>query len=365
MKKAVVILFIFVLTACANEPEPVEEITVPQAPQIISPADGDEFVASDVELTWDYAPLTDNQRYVLRLWYGDNQDDQREVWLLDNDHIAQEQIDSYSRDLGQFHWQVAVVNVDDTGGFDSMASDWSETSSLNRVRRLSIDPVPEVMRSDFANYLIEQNFEDDFVLVNHARDFVHNNTNITSPDPFAPDYSDAVQMMYDHAFSDGAAPNLYCDGMSVGILSTLQQLGIESRPIFLYGEVPGWISQHTFLEVFNRDTQQWEVHDPTLNYYFVDMETGNRASVDRLVFGSLDAIDLCTTDGDCQSIFEDDYIPRHLQTFRYGHTNEVWVNPDRFDISRRIDAFDNANFPEFLSSITGYSANELVFRFDS
>ncbi|MCA9890956.1 MAG: hypothetical protein KC546_21410 [Anaerolineae bacterium] len=141
--------------------------------------------------------------------------------------------------------------------------------------------------------------------------------------------------------------------------TVLAELGIESRLIFFYGQVPGYISQHTMIEVFNADTQLWELHDPTFNLYFVD-GAGGIASVERVVFGNLDSVTACDASDDCTkdnlAIVQD-----YFDAFRYGYSNEFWVNPDRFDVSVRVEAFDNRNLPEFLTG----NSRDFIFHFDS
>ena len=68
----------------------------------------------------------------------------------------------------------------------------------------------------------------------------------------------------------------------------------------------------------------------------------------------------CDASGDCTqgnlAIVQD-----YFGAFRYGYTNEFWVNPDRFDVSVRVEAFDNRNLPEFLTG----NSRDFIFHFDS
>ena len=38
----------------------------------------------------------------------------------------------------------------------------------------------------------------------------------------------------------------------------------------------------------------------------------------------------------------------YFEALRYGHTFEVWANPDRFDISDRFAGQSNMNLAEFI-----------------
>ena len=323
-----------------------------------------EFISSDVVVSWDWPALNDNQIFALRVWY--EEDTPQEVWLAESEAHIQDMIDSYSRDVGDFHWQVAVVNTSDDGGFDTMGSEWSPVITLHRVRRFTLDPLPPELQSDMARYILAQGFTSQFELVNFTRDFVHQHTNITTQADYGADFGDAMQEVFNHARGEGDAPELYCDGMSTGMLTVFHESGIESRLVFLYGQASGWYSQHTFLEVFNSDTQQWEVHDPTFNRYFVDTVTGERASANRMVFGDLDTLAACDTDGTCSRQALSDSVEAYLGAFRTGHSvDEVWINPNRMNISTRNSGQENNNFPEFISRMTGIPQRQLIFRFDT
>ncbi|MCA9914839.1 MAG: hypothetical protein KC496_15910, partial [Anaerolineae bacterium] len=198
------------------------------------------------------------------------------------------------------------------------------------------------------------------------RNWIHENTDIGAElQIYEPDYSDAAQMMVEYSRGEGDAPEMYCNGMSTVMLTTLAQLGIESRIVFLYGEVPGWFAQHTVLEVFNPQTQAWEVHDTSKNFYYLDTETDSPASMERLVFGNLGSIEACDGQGNCSTQAFMGDTAQYMQAFRYGFSTEIWVNPDRLDMSRRVEAFDNANFAEFLSQLSSIPARDFTFHFDS
>lgn len=366
MRTILLMIAVFWLAACtagdaASEATSAETMSAPRlhvaAPEKI-------FINSDIMLSWDWNGLDEGQLYVVRLWYGD--EDFQEIWTQDAAHDAQSMIDSYSRDTGEFSWQVAVVNTNADGGFESMGSEWSEVQTLQRVRRFSPTPYPAEEQSELAQMIAAQDFDSPFALLDYLRNWIHENTDIGAEvQGYAPDYSDAAQMMVEYSHGEGAAPEMYCNGMSTVMLTTLAQLGIESRIVFLYGEVPGYFTQHTVLEVFNPETQAWEVHDTLEDFYYLDTETDSLASMERLAFGDLGSIEACDGQGNCstRAFFEE--TAQYMHAFRYGFSTEIWVNPDRLDMSRRVEAFGDANFAEFLSQLTSIPARDFTFHFDS
>lgn len=362
--KHLYLFLILSLAACSPALTSPETTASPEALslQIIAPDNESEFVESNLWLEWDGPALAENQFFVLRLWYGEEAP--QEVWTQEKRLNAKDLIDSYSRDLGTYHWQIAIVNTNAEGGFDSIAHEWTAVQNLHRVRRLSIQPLPINQMSQTARFIAEQGFTTATETIDFARSWMYQNTNIGSELLiYSADYSDAAQLMYNHYTGEGEAPQMYCNGISTTLLTVLLELGIESRLIFLYGEVPGWISEHTVLEVFNPDTQAWEIHDGTRDMVFIDIETGHRVPISRMVFGSFDTIQGCNSEG-C-SADNVTYIKEPLGAFRYGYSTEVWVNPDRLNISQRIHAFDNENFADFIAREAGVPVVQMTFHFDS
>jgi hypothetical protein len=357
-------LFFFcliLLAACTptSSPSPTTAASL----EIIAPENGSEFVSSDLWLEWSWQPLAAGQFYVLRLWYGDEA--AQEVWTSENRVNVKAMIDTYSREIGTYHWQLAVVNTNAEGGFDSMASEWTAEQNLERVRRLSIQRLPIEQMSPTARFIAEQGLTSSRELFDFIRHWMYENTLLGEELLiYAPDYSDAAQQMYEHSLGNGELPQMYCNGISTTMLTVLWELGYESRLVFLYGEVEGWISQHTVLEIFNPDTQSWEVHDGTRDSYFIEKSSGERVAIDALVFAQLENYDACTGGACGYEAGMNHLIPR-LGAFRYGYSSEVWVNPDRLNMSRRIEAFDNANFAEFIAEEAGVPVQTMIFHFDS
>ena len=79
-----------------------------------------EFIDSDMVIQWEWSGLQANQVFALRVWY--ETETPQELWLADTQTNIQSMIDSYSQAVGTFYWQVAVVNLNSEGGFESLAS---------------------------------------------------------------------------------------------------------------------------------------------------------------------------------------------------------------------------------------------------
>jgi hypothetical protein len=342
-----------------HTPEPT--LVTQQAPELIAPAHGSEFVESDIVLEWSWQPaLSDTQRYVVRVWAEDNP--HQEVWTIDNSLLVKYLIDSVSVDVGAFFWQVAIVNTNTDGGFESMGSEWSDTFELQRLRRLSIPARAYEELSPAAQYFADQNLSVSET-IDAVHRFIQTNSILDQQKTYDADYSDAIDLMFNYAQDDTQEqPFLQCDGRSTAMLTTLRELGIESRLIFLYRPVPGYLSQHTTLEVFNPDTQRWQLHDLNWDFYYVDAETQERVSAERVLFGSHETLLGCPMEGgDCTADVMEESAS-YFNALRYGYTFEMWVNPDRFDLSIRFEGQDNKNLVEFIS---GDDPQRVTFRMDS
>lgn len=331
------------------------------APQLIAPADNAEFVESDLQLTWDWQPvLTEPQRFVVRVW-ADGRDPQ-EIWTVERVLNVKDPIDSFSMGVGVFFWQVAVVNTGESGGFESMASEWSAPSKLLRVRRLSIPARAYDDLSPAGKYFhdLELSASDTIDAVHR---FIQTNSILDQQKTYDADYSDAIELMFNYAEGKSEEqPFLQCDGRSTSMLTILQELGIESRLVFLYRPVPGYLSQHTTLEVFNPDTQRWQVHDLNWDFYYVDAETMERVSAERILFGSRETLLGCPMEGGDCTVEVMEESASYFDALRYGYTFELWVNPDRFDLSTRFEGQDDKNLVEFLS---GDDPQRVTIRMDN
>lgn len=303
---------------------------------------------SDLRLEWSWSPeLTDTQRYAVRVWTQGQP--YQEIWTVDESLSVQETIDSFSVAVGRYFWQVAIVNINVDGEFESMGSAWSEQFELQRVRRRSIPTRDYADMSAAARYFhdLRLNATDTIDAVHR---FIHSSSLTDEQLSYRADYSDAIDLMFNYAqgHSD-EQPFLQCDGRSTAMLTILSELGIESRLVFLYRPTPGWLSQHTVLEIFNPDTQRWQVHDlGSPDFYYVEAESMERVSAERILFGSLDNLLGCPIVGGPCTVKDMQKKHEYFSALRYGYTFEIWVNPDRFEVSTRFEGQQSQNLAEFI-----------------
>lgn len=331
------------------------------APVLIHPADGSEFADSDLQLAWTApADLQPNQFYALRIWTDAHP--YREIWTVDQRIEIADTIDSFSYAVGSFYWQVAVVNVDADGVFADMGSEWSDVFQMRRVRRLRIPAKSFAEMSPVAQEFSKRDLTAS-ELIDAVHRFIQTNSIPDLQERYAADYSDAIQIMSDYAQGRIAEPpHLLCDGRSTAMLTILQDLGIESRLVFLYSPAPGYLAQHTTLEVFNPERQRWQVHDLAWDFYYAESPSLERVSAERILFGShSDLLGCPIQGGNCDAEIMQDSIG-YFDALRYGYTLEVWVNPDRFDLSMRFVGQQGKNLAEFIG---GDHLRKVTIRMDN
>lgn len=328
---------------------PQRDAAVPQsAPSLIEPLHGSEFVDSDIELEWRWtAGLAENQRFALRIWSEGFP--HHEIWTVETRVAVAEVIDSFSVEVGDFYWQVVVVNVDEAGNFAGLGSEWSEQYHLRRVRRLSIPAKQYSQMSGIAQQIHDQNLNP-AQAIDEAHRFIQKNSIPDRQEDYDADYGDAIELMFNYAQGRSSErPLLLCDGRSTAMLTILRELGIESRLVFLYSPVPGYLAQHTVLEVFDPERQRWQVHDLAWDFYYVDSKSRERVSAERILFGSRENLAGCSIAGGvCNAQVIQESVG-YFDAMRYGWTYELWVNPDRFAISRRFEGQDGQNIADFIS----------------
>ena len=296
------------------------------APLPVGPLESGEFVESDVTLEWSWpVGLVENQLYALRLWAEDHA--YQEIWTAESQVPAQDIIDSFSIDFGKFYWQVAVISRDSAGNFEGMASEWSDVSVLQRLRRTRLRAKAYDDMSAAARQFADRDLSATEV-IDAVHLFVHENSKTNEQLSYAPDYSDAIELMVEYSQGESTElPRLLCDGRSTAMLTILKELGIESRLVFLYKSGRGWISEHTVLEVFNPDSQYWQTHDLGGDIYYLAAESGIRPNAESLLFDSRTEIIGCPVDGSSRSAELAASGLSYFEALHYGHTFEVWVNP--------------------------------------
>jgi hypothetical protein len=85
-------------------------------------------------------------------------------------------------------------------------------------------------------------------------------------------------------------PHLSCGPRAYTMKAILDDLHIPNRMIMIFASNYFEINGHIFLEVFDRDTQNWELQDPDFDISYIDIHNRKRLPGAELIWGDLNSI---------------------------------------------------------------------------
>jgi hypothetical protein len=161
-------------------------------------------------------------------------------------------------------------------------------------------------------------------------------------------------------WSAGNLPGLCCSSRAQAMREIVVSLGIQSRLVHVYSSDYDEVMSHTFLEILNEDTGEWEVHDPDYNIYYIDKRSGQRLPVSRLILVGLQGVVPCNSDSNCgytktkAMLLKDHYLGAAMYDFRMdGVAPVVIVNTDRFSLSKVFSKNGSIEFIQFVRQYYG------------
>jgi hypothetical protein len=203
-------------------------------------------------------------------------------------------------------------------------------------------------------------------LIDGVRSFVFHNSVHKVDEEFEQYKSDIhylLERMIQTAEKENPPPHSACGPRTIAMRIILAHAGIQSRIVEVYSDNYDQLVSHVFLEVFNPDSQRWEVQDPDLNIYYVHKETGERLSVMELCFGDLEqAVPVSDEtrgweESGVQNL-KDDYFETIIYHPQGGKappiisgTPLILVNTQRFNLDKRFPDNGSQNLIEFLTSV--------------
>lgn len=140
------------------------------------------------------------------------------------------------------------------------------------------------------------------MIFDKAREFVnkHSWRNTKTPENHAyfykywKDNSYLINHMFRYAKEEEVGiPIMECSVRSAQFAAILKALGYPSRTAVVFK--PGF-SSHTFLDVFNTETQQWEAQDADVNIYWVHKISRQRISAQEIVENGQENVLPCRND---------------------------------------------------------------------
>ncbi|MCI5166373.1 MAG: hypothetical protein D3903_09810 [Candidatus Electrothrix sp. GM3_4] len=114
-------------------------------------------------------------------------------------------------------------------------------------------------------------------------------------------------------------------------------------------------ASHTFLEVFNTDTESWEIQDPDYNIYYVDERTGNSIATLNLIFGNVDFFTPISDKGKGWGVNNVEQLKEnYFEALMYGNpltavNPVILINRDKYNIRKTFKGNAGMTFREFAN----------------
>jgi len=170
-------------------------------------------------------------------------------------------------------------------------------------------------------------------------------------------------MLYD-AYLDPSLerPELTCGSRTLALTMLLNRLNIPNRLVMIFSDYFSMVRSHTFLEVFNQETQRWEIQDPDKNLFYRHVNTSERASTIELVWGEVKDFVPCSSESVCG--WGEHKLTRYIEHRRFGalmYDNRkhlegsveapsvILVNTDRFSLGKTFPENEEVTFIQFAN----------------
>jgi hypothetical protein len=236
----------------------------------------------------------------------------------------------------------------------------------------AMDTVPSIeayLSPDAEKYagdirLIKQYIEDQQIASPTKKiDFVRNWVNTNSVHNNDPSYNlraafntprVLARLWKTHEAKD-APVNLTCGPRAFAMQKILDHLRISSRVVMIFTDNFDSCLSHTFLEVFNPETANWEVQDPDYNISYVNKKTGHRIATFSLIFGDIDAFIPVSKNGEGWKVNKVEKLKEnYFETIMYGNpltavNPVILINTDKFNLRKTFKDNGGVTFREFAN----------------
>jgi len=213
-----------------------------------------------------------------------------------------------------------------------------------------------VLRLDEIKEIILKNNTTATEVIRSAMEFVHNNS-MHLEDEEHREYAFNLpvvipKLILAYRGQEDEKPHLTCGPRAYAMKEILSRFGIYARLIQVYSDHAERVLSHRFLEVFNPETESYEVWDPTYSVTYFERGSNKRVDIMTLIFGDKNMAvprvgDIIgweeTKTKDLRDYFFEAVLFEH---FRYGMVNcTIIVNRNKFDMDKKFS--DGLTFKEW------------------
>lgn len=177
------------------------------------------------------------------------------------------------------------------------------------------------------------------------RDFIFQNSEHSEDEEFYEHWRD-VPLMYSKLIAylndkeNNEPVHLECSTRSTLAVNMLHSLGIETRSVSIYRQTENYPG-HTFYEIYNTETQRWEIQDPDFNIFWRDKKNNRRASIYDMIEHPMSQFEACTFTEKCGA----EHLPaRTIKLFDDLKTRFALASIIDRDIGERPLLYNKARF---------------------
>lgn len=216
------------------------------------------------------------------------------------------------------------------------------------VQRRQDDPGLEQIDRRFAAACLQRYGPVNETPVDAIRDCVHKSTMFAMDEEFYQHWGDKAYMASAALdYLEGRRtqrPHFECSTRAGLMLRALRTQGVEAREIIIARFVENFLD-HVVIGIPRGNDENWEVHDPSYNVYFMRPETGTRAGALDLLRSDLEKLIPCETKTRCgwDLVSADKFPATHLYglwgMMAYREADKTWklvYNRDKFDPYKEI-----------------------------
>jgi len=149
------------------------------------------------------------------------------------------------------------------------------------------------MLAKIRQYIESQHFHSETERIDFIRDWVYRNSihKIDAEhDEYAFDTPRVLFMLWRSHQTSKDYPHLSCGPRMNVMKAILENLRIPNREIMIFDNDYLEIYGHIFLDVFDRQTRNWEVEDPDFDISYIDIRNRKRLSAAGLIWDDLNSV---------------------------------------------------------------------------
>jgi hypothetical protein len=215
-------------------------------------------------------------------------------------------------------------------------------NNLDRMRDIILKNMPTETASDIIRAVMEFVHDNSLHLVDDEhKDYAFNDLVVSK------------KLLLAYQGHKSEKPHLSCGPRSCLMRDILRRFGIDARTIQLFSDAHKDVQGHRLLEVFNPETQSWEVWDPDHSVTYVDALTKKSLNIIDCLLGDLEKI--MPKDGNIEGwketsterLKEENYFGAVMFEVpaRQMANSVVLINREKFDINKAFS--DGSTFMDW------------------